>query len=212
VYAASTVSLLESINMSHLPLNIDVRGMTILVVGGGAIAERKIKSLLATGATVRVVAPKLTPEITQLADTGTVSLKMGYYDPSDLHDAFLAVAATNDPATNRRIACEARQRGMLVSVADEPALGNCTFPAVLRRGNLEVSVSTTGTCPGFAAVVRDMIASVIGTEYGEILATLAIDRENLLTEGTPSTYNNLILRSRARELINELNKPKEQVP
>jgi len=198
--------------MSHLPLNIDVRGMTILVVGGGAIAERKIKSLLATGATVRVVAPKLTPEITRLADTGTVSLKTGYYDPSDLHDAFLAVAATNDPAINRRIACEARQRGMLVSVSDEPTLGNCTFPAVLRRGNLEVSVSTTGTCPGFAAVVRDMIATVIGTEYGEILATLAIDREKLLTEGTPSTYNNLILRSRARELINELNKPKEQVP
>jgi len=196
----------------HLPLNIDIRGVTVLVIGGGAVAERKAISLLSAGATVRVLAPELTPEITRLADTGAVSIKTGCYESSDLHGAFLVVAATNDPETNRRIAEDARRRGQLVAVADEPGSGNCTFPALLRRGDLEISVSTNGTCPGFAAVVRDLLATVIGEEYGMILTTLAAEREKLLTEGSPSTYNNQILRSRARELIHELTTHKERVP
>ena len=198
--------------MPHLPLNIDVRGMTVLVVGGGAVAGRKIVSLLEAGATVRIVTPEFTPEIARLAAAGTVSLKTGCYDPCDLHDAFLAVAATNDPGTNRRIAADARRRGILVAVTDAPESGNCTFPALLRRGDLEVSVSSDGTCPGFAAVVRDVVATVIGEEYGTILATLALEREKLLTEGSHSSYNNKILRSRAWEMINELTEYKERVP
>jgi precorrin-2 dehydrogenase / sirohydrochlorin ferrochelatase len=196
----------------YLPLNIDVRGMTALVVGGGVVAERKITSILDAGAAVRVVAPELTAEISRLVAAGAVDLKSGCYDPYDLHGAFLVVAATNDPQTNSRIAADARQRCMLVTVADNPGAGNCTFPALLRRGDLEVSVSTNGTCPGFAALVRDQLATVIGEEYGTILSTLAQEREKLLTEGRHSTYNNKILRSRARELINDLSKHKERVP
>jgi len=186
--------------------------MTVLVVGGGSVAGRKIRSLLDAEAMVRIVAPELTPEISQLAASGAIKVKIGYYQPSDLTDVFLAVAATNDPHTNRRIAEDARQRGMLVAVTDEPESGNCTFPALLRRGNLEVSVSTNGTCPGFAVVVRDLIADIIGEEYGMILTTLALEREKLLTEDGHSTYNSQILRSHARELINKLTEHKERVP
>jgi precorrin-2 dehydrogenase / sirohydrochlorin ferrochelatase len=196
----------------HLPLNIDVRGMAALVVGGGGVAERKVISLLDAGAQVRIVAPQPTPELTRLAASGAVSLKSGCYEPCDLHGAFLVVAATNDPLTNRKIAADARRGGVLVAVTDAPESGNCTFPALLRRGNLEVSVSTNGSCPGFAAVVRDLIATVIGEEFGSILATLAVEREKLLTEGRHSTYNSKILRSRARELINKFTEHKERVP
>ena len=198
--------------MPHLPLNIDVRGLTVLVVGGGAVAGRKITQLLNAGAVVRVVSLEIAPEIRRLAESGVVRIKIGYFETCDLNDVFLAVAATNDPKTNSRIAFEARQRGLLVSVADKPESGNCTFPALLRRGNLEVGISTNGTCPGFAAVVRDLIATVIGEEYGIILETLAAEREKLLTEGSHSTYNNQVLRSRARELINELTERKDCVP
>ncbi len=198
--------------MPHLPLNIDVRGMTVLVVGGGAVAERKTTTLLEAGAAVRIIAPEATTELSRLAATGAVDLKSGCYEPGDLHGAFLVVAATNDPATNGRVAADARQQGLLVTVADNPGAGNCTFPALLRRGDLEISVSTNGTCPGFAALVRDQLATVLGEEYGTILAALALEREKLLTEGGHSTYNNQILRSRARELINGLNKHKERVP
>lgn len=197
--------------MPHLPLNINVRNMTVLVVGGGTVAERKILVLLSAEATVRVVSPEFTPEITRLAAAGALSLKSGRYEPPDLHGVFLAIAATNDPEANRRIAADARQRGMLVTVTDEPESGNCTFPALLRRGDLEVSVSTNGTCPGYAAIVRDTIADIIGDEYRIILETLASEREKLLTEGRPSTYNGQILRSRVREMVNELTKHKERV-
>jgi precorrin-2 dehydrogenase/sirohydrochlorin ferrochelatase len=186
--------------------------MTVLVVGGGTVAGRKIKSLLEAQAAVTVVAPELSPEIARLAAAGAINSKKGCYQASDLSDVFLAVAATNDPETNRMISVDARRRGVLVAVTDAPETGNCTFPALLRRGNLEVSVSTNGTCPGFAAVVRDLLASVIGEEYGGILADLALEREKLLTEGGHSTYNNKILRSHARELINELTEHKERVP
>jgi precorrin-2 dehydrogenase/sirohydrochlorin ferrochelatase len=212
-YASSILSMsFEEDQVPHLPLNIDVRGMTVLVVGGGAVAERKIMSLLDAGATVRIVAPELTPEITRLVSAGTIKVKIRCYQDSDLTDSFMAVAATNDPQTNHSIAEDARQRGMLVVVTNDPASGNCSFPALLRRGDLEVSVSTNGTCPGFAAVVRDFLATVIGEEYGIILSTLAVEREKLLTEGCHSTYNNQILRSRARELIHEITKHKERVP
>jgi len=211
-YAIAIVNLIEENEVPHLPLNIDARGMTVLVVGGGAVAGRKIKSLLDAEATVTVVAPELSPEIARLAAAGAITVKTGCYQAIDLAGVFLAVAATNDPGTNRRIAADARQRGILVAVTDEPGSGNCTFTALLRRGDLEVSVSTNGRCPGFAATVRDQIATVIGQEYGLILATLAAEREKLLTEGRHSTYNNKILRSRARELINELTEHKDRVP
>jgi len=196
----------------HLPLNIDMRGKTVLVVGGGGVAERKIITLLDAGATVRIVAPVLAPEITRLAATGAIKAKLGFYHASDLADVFLAVAATSDPHTNRKVADEARQRGILVAVTDDPKSGNVAFPAVLRRGELEVSVSTNGSCPGFSAVVRDMLSTVVSEEYGTILTTLALEREKLLTEGGHSTYNSKILRSRAREMLNKLTEHKERVP
>ena len=88
--------------MPHLPLNIDVRGMTALVVGGGTVAGRKAAALLDAGATVRIVAPEFSPEITRLAAAGMVSLKTGCYESGDLQDSFLVVAATNDPVTNQQ--------------------------------------------------------------------------------------------------------------
>ncbi len=80
-------------------------------------------------------------------------------------------------------------RGILVAVADNPAAGDCTFPAILQRGDLEIAVSTGGRCPTFAVDVRDCIAEHIGDEYGMILDQLAAEREKLLTNGSSSTYN-----------------------
>jgi precorrin-2 dehydrogenase/sirohydrochlorin ferrochelatase len=182
-----------------------------VVVGGGAVACRKTAPLLKAGARVRLVSPEVVPEIGQLVSAGAVDLRSGCYETSDLDDVFLAVAATDDPEVNRRIAADARRRGILVAVASDPETGNCTFPAVLRRGDLEVCVSSSGTCPGFAAEIRDLIATIIGEEYGSALQTLAAEREKLLTEGRHSTYNKQILRSRARELINQLTERKDCV-
>jgi precorrin-2 dehydrogenase/sirohydrochlorin ferrochelatase len=198
--------------VTHLPLNIDVRNKLVLVAGGGAVAGRKINTLLEAGANIRVVAPDITPEIGKLATAGAIKLITACYQSRDLDDVFLAVAATSDPHTNHRIAADSLQRGILITVTDAPESGNCTFPALLRRGELEISISTNGKCPGFAAEIRDILSGVIGEEYGVILQTLATEREKLLTEGSHNTYNKQVLRSRARELINKLAKHKERVP
>jgi siroheme synthase-like protein len=195
--------------MAHLPLNIDMHGRIALVAGGGQVACRKANALLASGASVRVVAPVMVSGITDLAASGAIVAREGCYRTGDLDNCFLAVAATDDAAVNRRVASDARERGILVAVADAPELGTCTFPAVLRRGNLEIGVATGGRCPAFALLVRDLLAGVIGDDYGAALEQVAIEREKLLTEGNDSTYNNKLVHSLAARLIEELSEHRE---
>lgn len=187
--------------MPHLPLNIDMHDRAVLIVGGGRVAGRKARVLLGACADVRVVALGTAPEIEALAADGKITLRLGHYDPDDLKGIFLVVVATDDPETNRRIASDARRCGILVAVADAPELGNCFFPAVLRRGSLEIGVSSGGRCPAFAAQVRDVIAGLIGDDYGTVLEHLATEREKLLTEGNQSTYNRQIVRALSQRLI-----------
>ncbi|HBA72616.1 MAG: hypothetical protein A2X82_04050 [Geobacteraceae bacterium GWC2_55_20] len=195
--------------MPTLALNIDMLGKTALVVGGGRVALRKAHALLAAGASLRVVAPEICRELAELAARGTVSLRLGNYALADLDAVFLAVAATDDAAVNRTVAADAKERGILVMVADSPLAGNCTFPALLRRGDLEVAVSTGGRCPALAAEIRDIISGVIGDEYGAVLEQLAAEREKLLTDGSASTYNTQVLRSLAGRLIAEIAERKD---
>ena len=195
--------------MPTLALNIDMLGKTALVVGGGRVALRKAHALLAAGASLRVVAPEICRELAELAARGTVSLRLGNYALADLDAVFLAVAATDDAAVNRTVAADAKERGILVMVADSPLAGNCTFPALLRRGDLEVAVSTGGRCPALAAEIRDIISGVIGDEYGAVLEQLAAEREKLLTDGSARTYNTQVLRSLAGRLIAEIAERKD---
>ena len=198
--------------MPQLPLHIDIHDRIILIVGGGAVACRKLQVLLEAHATVRVVAPDMKPEISALSESGVITTRTGRYEASDLEGVFLAVAASNNSGVNLMVATDARQRGILVVVTDAPELSTCTFPAMLRRGNLEISVATGGRCPAFAALVRDVLAEVIGDDYGIALEQLALEREKLLTEGNGSTYNKKVIRAHAMRLINELTQHKEQVP
>ena len=198
--------------MPYLPLNIDIRGKKVLVAGGGTVAERKIRVLLNAEAVVHVVSPDISSKIKSLENDKTLFLINRPYQTGDLAGVILAVAATSNPLTNQTIAADAHQLGILVNVTDAPESGNCSFPALLRRGKLEISVSTNGTCPGFAAEIRDRIAAEIGEEFGIMLETLALEREKLLTEGGLNTYNTQVLRSRIQELLDELIKHKERVP
>ncbi len=190
--------------MPFLTLNIDIQDRTALVVGGGAVALRKVKTLLAAGACVRVVAPTLAEGMDALRHSGAIFVRAAAYVPADLDGVFLAVAASDKREVNARVAGDARERGIMVAVADAPRLGNCTFPAILRRGDLEIAVSSGGRCPAFSVQVRDRIAGVIGEEYAVILERLAAEREKLLTEGNGSTYNAQLVRLRTERLMSEL--------
>jgi precorrin-2 dehydrogenase / sirohydrochlorin ferrochelatase len=195
--------------MPHLPLNIDMNNRTSLVVGGGAVASRKVKVLLDAGAGVHVVALSLGRDLADLWSEGSITARIASYDPADLEGVFLVIAATDSAEANRTIARDARKRGVLIAVADAPESGNCTFPALLRRGGLEIAVSTGGRCPAFASLVRDHIAGVIGDDYGAVLEQLAEEREKLLTEGNSSPYNAVIMRSLAQRLMSQMPTHKE---
>ena len=198
--------------MSTLALNIRMHGKAAVIIGGGAVALRKLRTLLTAGAFVKLVAMNICPEIASLKDSGTLAVRRGRYTVSDLDHAFLVIAATDNALVNEQICADARERGVLVAAADNPAMGDCTFPAILQRGDLKIAVSTGGRCPTFAVDVRDCIAEHIGHEYGTILDQLAAERENLLTNGSPSTYNTRVLHSLARRLIAELTERKESLP
>ena len=198
--------------MSTLALNIRMHGKLAVIIGGGTVAVRKLRSLVATGAQVRVVAREICPEINALKESGKVTVRAGSYMASDLDNAFLVVAATDDIIINEKVRCETEKRGIMVALADNPSAGDCTFPAVLQRGDLDIAVSTGGRCPTFAVDVRDRIAEFTGNEYGLILNQLAAEREKLLTNGSSSTYTTQVLRSLARRLLDQITERKELLP
>lgn len=197
--------------MSCLTLSIEIQGRNTLVVGGGAVACRKIKTLLKAGAQVHVVTRALDPELHNLRKSSDFSLRLGSYEPEDLEGMFLVVAASDCIETNAEIAREAQKRGILVAVVNAPRRGNIMFPAILQRGELEIAVSSGGRCPAFSVLVRDHLATLIGEDFGFALEQLATEREKLLTEGNCSTYNAKIVRDRAQKLISALSDSKDTV-
>ena len=198
--------------MSTLALNIRMHGKLAVIIGGGSVALRKLRTLLKAGANVRLVAKSICPEIIEIKDTGQVIVRLGDYRPSDLANAFLVIAATDDAIVNGQVCSDAREQCILTTVADNPAAGDCTFPAVLQHGDLEIAVSTGGRCPTFAVDVRERIAEHIGSEYGTILDQLAEEREKLLTNRSSSTYNTRVLRSLAKCKLTELTERKDSLP
>lgn len=186
-----------------------MQGKKTLIVGGGPVATRKMHRLLAAGSSVTIVTLSASREIEDLKSAGSVVLNLEAYDSKYLDGVFLVVAATDSRDVNVRITKDARERGILILVADAQEKGDCTFPALLRRGELEIAVSSGGRSPAFSAMVRDRIAELIGEEYGILLEHTAVEREKLLTEGKASTYNNKIVRDLAERLIAEMQNHKE---
>lgn len=136
------------------PLFADLAGEPVTVVGGGAVAERKVCTLLEHGARVTFVAPEATPVLAGLAAEGSVAWVRREYEPGDLADALLVVCATDDTAVNESVYAEAQGRHQLVNVVDVPALCNFIVPSVLRRGRLQIAVSTGGASPSAAREIR----------------------------------------------------------
>lgn len=145
---------------------LDLRGRRCLVAGGGAVARRKAAGLLAAGASVHVVAPHVEGMPADVVVERRAAL------PGDLEGVTLLVCATDDPQVNAVLATEAHRRGVLVNVVDDPGSGSFTVPAVLRRGRLQVGVSTGGASPSLAARIRDELAVVVDEPYGELVALL----------------------------------------
>jgi siroheme synthase-like protein len=152
------------------PVFLQVAGMPCLVVGGGAVGQRKVLGLLAGGARVTVVAPEVTGELREWGTAGRVRWTRREFQPADLDGMRLAFAATSDAVVNRRVAEEGAARGLWVNVADDPRRSDFHVPAVLRRGDLAVAVATGGASPALAAWVRDCIDAALPGGLAELAA------------------------------------------
>lgn len=182
----------------RLALVLDGRAVAALVVGGGPVAERKVRGLLDAGASVRVLAASIQPSLADLAtDDVPLTISRDSYAAGSIEDATLVVAATDDPALNRRIALDARARRLLVLVVDAPDEGNCITPAVHRTGSLLVAVSAGGV-PGAAARVRDAIAARFDERYAAAMKELRGLRRRLLAAGQRARW-----RQASDQLIGE---------
>lgn len=164
----------------YYPVFLDLRDAPTVVVGAGSVAARKIAGLREAGARVRVVAPAAVKQVEELAARGEITWEARAYRAGDLGEAVLAVAATADPTVNAAVYEEARAIRIPVNVVDDPP--HCTFilPALLRRGELTIAVSTGGASPSLAQLVREEIAGIIGEEYGDILTVLGEVRNRVL--------------------------------
>ena len=144
----------------------------VVVVGGGEVATRKVAGLIAGGATPLVISPTLTPQLAMLRDTGAITWLTRPYAEGDLAGAFLALAATNNATVNAQVAAEARERGILANIGDDPAVGNCTTTATVRRGDLVLAVTTNGASPALTTNIRRQLETQYGEEYAVLLALL----------------------------------------
>lgn len=161
------------------PVSLVVAAKRCVVVGGGGVAARKVAALVDAGADVLVVAPEISPEIRAMP----VELAERPYGSGDLDGAWLAIAATDDPAVNRRVHADGLSARVWVNAADDPEACAFTLPAVMRSGPVSVAVSTGGHSPALAGWLRDQIAGLLGPEIGLLAEMLSEARDELQAAG-----------------------------
>lgn len=165
---------------SLFPMFIKLTGRQVLVVGAGKIGEPKIGGLLETGARIRVVALDATPTVREWARAGKIELELRAYTADDLVGAFLTVVATSSRTLNERIYHEAQASGVLCNVVDVPDLCDFFYPSVVRRGDLQIAVSTAGQSPSLAQKIRQQLEKQFGPAYAAWVADLGETRRVIL--------------------------------
>jgi precorrin-2 dehydrogenase/sirohydrochlorin ferrochelatase len=181
---------------SFCPLHVDLKERNCLVIGGGAVAERKVKVMLSYRARVTVVSPQLNPDLDNLFRTKKITYLADIYRPAYLKDIFLVICAAGVEAVNRQAAADCIERGILVNSASEPE--NCTFflPAIFKNGPLTIAVSTAGSSPALARRIRDRLSADFGPHYGEFVT--------LLKETRPKIMERVKDRNKRRSLFSYL--------
>ena len=158
--------------MEHLPIFLSVRDQICAVIGGGEIATRKVSLLLRAGARIRIIAPRLCPNLSALHDQGRITHLAREYQDGDLDNAYLAIAATDSADVNHAVADAGRARNIPVNVVDNPEDGSFIMPSIIDRSPVIAAVSTGGASPVLARLMRSRLESMIPAGYGR-LAELA---------------------------------------
>ncbi len=166
--------------MKYYPIFLNLKERTVLLVGAGEISLQKIRGLRECEARVHVVAPEALPEIQQLAQSGTIEWNQRDYRTDDLAGKNLVIAATDDKDLQKRIASEARERGLWVNIVDVPPLCDFIAPALVSQGDIQIAISTGGAAPALAKFIRKKLEPIIGPEYGQLVQMVQGLRPDIL--------------------------------
>jgi siroheme synthase-like protein len=180
--AAANVGMRAFCFMELYPVHLRLKGRTTLVVGGGPVAAIKAASLLQGGARVRIVAPSLSEEMRLLVEGHRLQCEIREFEPNDLTGVWLVVGATDSTPVQQAVYDEATSRNIMVCIVDNPSRSDFIAPAVLRRGELIVTVSTSGVAPALASRLRDYIGEILGESAARIVEDLKPVREKLRKE------------------------------
>lgn len=184
--------------MSLFPAFLKLRNKPCLVVGAGEIAWSKITSMLEAEADVLVVAPEARAEVYQLAAQGRIRLALRAYEPADLAGQFLVIAATDDRDVNAAVYRDADARNILCNAVDDPPNCDFYFGSIVRRGDLQIAISTNGESPAFAQRLRREIDAALPAGLGQWLAELGEQRREILQLYPAGEYRKQLLLSLAQ--------------
>jgi precorrin-2 dehydrogenase/sirohydrochlorin ferrochelatase len=177
----------------YYPLFLDLQHRETVVVGGGQVAERKVKALLDCQARVKLISPKVTSGLRKLTRLKQIQWHRRTFRKGDLRGASLVFATTNDPKVNHRIASIARKRHQPVNVANLPGESNFLVPSVVRRGNLLIAISTSGHSPALARKIRRELEHAFGHEYSRFTEMLGKVRQALMARISNQSQRKRIL-------------------
>src|SRR5271157_3235134 len=182
---------------SLFPMFMKLEGKRCLVVGAGRIGEPKITSLLDTGARVHVIAIEASEAVRTWAKAGRIILELRTFAAEDLEATFLAIVATASRDLNASIYNEAQRRGVLCNVVDDPAYCDFYYPAVVRRGDLQIAISTNGQSPSLSQRLRQQLERQFGPGYGEWVKELGETRKLVLASDLDPQRKRELLQSLA---------------
>ena len=191
--------------MRYYPIFLKVENRLCLVVGGGEVGARKVKTLISCGASVVLVSPEVVEWLEEKIEEGVVHLVGNHYEEKHLEGCCLVIAATDDLELNNRIAKDAEMRGLLCNVVDYPQEGNFILPALIQRGALTLAISTSGKSPALARQIREDLEQRFGEEYADFLEIMGAVRSRLLRESQDSLTNkekfDSLVKSELLELV-----------
>ena len=179
------------------PAFIKLADRACLVVGAGEVARSKVESLLNAGALVTVVAPLAISNIENLARSRTLVWLKREFQIDDLNGLFLVIAATSSSAVNRAVFLEAQRRGVLCNSVDDPPNCDFYFPAVVRRGDLQIAVSTAGESPALAQRIRRKLEKELDEELGDWVREIGSRRREIIATQPPSEERRQLLHQLA---------------
>jgi precorrin-2 dehydrogenase/sirohydrochlorin ferrochelatase len=180
--------------MSFYPVFLELHEKKVVVVGGGRVAFRKVMALLECGAVIHLAGRELTPELQEMVEKGEIRFLGREFAEAFLNKAFMVIAATDDKELNRHISACAREAGVLVNAVDQPPDCDFIVPSILKRGDLQIAISTSGKSPAMARRIRKSLEKQFGREYETFLTMMGRLRQEILSLGLSQEENSRIFK------------------